>query len=40
MQLFLIFSLLALTGGIMFTASRLSDLEVQPIKVKNNERNN
>ncbi len=37
MQLFMIFSLVALSAGALFAASRLTETEVQPVRVRVNE---
>lgn len=37
MQLFMIFSLVALSAGALFAASRLTEPEVQPVKIRINE---
>ena len=37
MQLFMIFSLVALSAGALFAASRLTEPEVQPVKIRVNE---
>ncbi|WP_429972038.1 hypothetical protein [Enterococcus sp. DIV2359] len=38
MQLLMIFSLLGLTALFVFTAFRLNEPEVQPVRIKKNQR--